>query len=191
MDIEFEATFANVDKGVIRSKLKEINATLVRKEFLMKRVTFNLPKGHEIDGGWARVRDEGDKITLSLKVIDGDQIHNQKEIFLEVDSFESGELLLDTLGCKKKSFQESKRELWKVGDVEVTIDEWPFLEPFVEVEGLSESVVRSVSEKLGFDYSTALFCAVGKLYEMKYGITEDAFNYKVPRIVFDGDNVFV
>jgi hypothetical protein len=31
------------------------------------------------------------------------------------------------------------------------IDEWPFLEPFIEVEGGSELGVRQVSEKLGFD----------------------------------------
>ncbi|NBS41741.1 hypothetical protein EBS80_03705, partial [bacterium] len=60
MHIEYEATFENVDKDAIRAKLKEAGATLVRPEFVQKRVVFNLPKGHEIPGGWLRVRNEGD-----------------------------------------------------------------------------------------------------------------------------------
>lgn len=36
----------------------------------MKRITFNLPTNER--GTWLRVRDESDKITLSLKSIQGD-----------------------------------------------------------------------------------------------------------------------
>lgn len=78
MDIEYEATFPEVKKDVIRKKLLEAGAVLVRPEFLQKRVVFHMPVGHEIPGGWVRVRDEGDKITMSLKVIDGSHIENQR-----------------------------------------------------------------------------------------------------------------
>lgn len=191
MNIEFEATFPKINKSAIRSRLKNIGATLTRPEFMQKRVVFNLPIGHEIKGGWVRVRDEGDKITLSLKVIDGDAIENQKEIYLVVDSFEQAELLLSTLGCERKAFQESRRELWQFDGVDITIDEWPYLEPYVEVEGPSEDKVREVSALLGMDYNQALFCAVGRLYSLKYGITEDRVNNHTPLITFSGDNPFI
>jgi len=167
MDIEYEATFLNVNKDEIRSRLKKIGAKLVRLEFLQKRVVFNLPQGHEIKGGWLRVRDEGNKITMSLKVIDGESIENQKEICLQVDSFEQAEMLLVTIGCERKAFQENKRELWKLNGVEITIDEWPFLEPFVEVEGSGEEDVKKISEQLGFDYSQAFFGSVEMVCTVK------------------------
>ncbi|MCX6762561.1 MAG: hypothetical protein NT093_02140 [Candidatus Moranbacteria bacterium] len=66
MQIEYEATFENIDKEEMRERLKKAGAKLVRSEFLQKRTTFNIPgKKYENIGAWARVRDEGDKITLS------------------------------------------------------------------------------------------------------------------------------
>ena len=191
MKIEYEATFVKVDKDEIRERLMKAGAKLIKPEFLQKRKTFDLPRGHELNGGWLRVRDEGDKITLSLKVVDGDKIENQKEISLVVNNFENTCDILQTIGCVKKSYQETKRELWKINDVEITIDEWPFLEPFVEIEGPSEQAVKVVAGELGFEWSNAKFCAVGTLYAEKYGITEDKINNQIPKIVFKMENPFV
>lgn len=191
MKTKYEATYLKIDKNDIRHRLEQAGAKLERPEFLQKRVTFSLPAGHEIPGGWARVRDEADKITLSLKVVDGTNIENQKEIVLKVSDFEDAKMLLVTLGCREKAYQENKRELWLLDNVEITIDEWPFLESFVEVEGVSEEAVRSVSEKLGFNYKDALFCAVTTLYSQKYGLEESIINNQTPKIVFDMDNPFL
>src|SRR3989338_7870273 len=98
MYTEFEATFTNVRKEDIRAKLTRAGAKLIKKEFLQKRTVFNLPKGHEINGGWLRVRDEGDKITMSLKVVDGDKIENQKESCLKIDNFETAAAFLENIG---------------------------------------------------------------------------------------------
>jgi len=189
MDTEYEATFINVDKNQIRAKLEEVGAKLIRPEFLQKRYALELPKGHEIRGGWIRVRDEGDKITLSLKIIDGDKIHDQKELQIVVDSFEETRKLLTLLGCTDKAYQETKREIWESDEVEIMIDEWPFLEPFIEVEGPSEEKVREVSGKLGFDWKEAEFCAVGVLYEEKYGVPKRVVN-TTAKLVFDMENPF-
>jgi adenylate cyclase, class 2 len=191
MEIEFEATFINQDKDVAREKLKMAGAVLVRPEYMQRRTVFNLPIGHEIDGGWLRVRDEGDKITMSLKIVDGQKIENQKEICLEIKDYKTAVDFLETLGCEKKAFQESKRELWKIGSIEITIDEWPFLEPFVEIEGRSEQEVKSISEKLGFDYKDAKFCSVDHLYKLKYNIEEFIINNETPEITFFGKNPFI
>ncbi len=191
MKSEIEATFLNVNKDKMRATLKEVGAVLKKPEFMQRRVVFHLPTGHEIKGGWLRVRDESDKVTMSLKVIDGDRIEDQKEACIKIDNFDEGVAILSLIGCEKKAYQESKRELWLLDGVEVTIDEWPFLEPYVEVEGETEEIVKEVSEKLGFDYSKAYFCAVGKIYSLKYGIDEDIINNKTPEILFNGKNPFV
>lgn len=190
MKIEYEATFTNIDKGDVRSRLKEAGAELVKEEFLQKRTVFNLPKNNEIQGGWLRVRDEGDKITMSLKIVDGEKIEDQKEVCLVVDDYEQAELLLSTLGANKKAYQETKRELWVLDGVEVTIDTWPFLEPLVEVEGVTEEEVKSVSKKLGFEWNKAKFCAVDTLYSEKYDISTHRINNETPEILFEMKNPF-
>ncbi len=194
MQTEYEATFLNIDKDEIREKLKRVGAVLHKPEVLMKRNNFNLPEGHHKKGAWCRVRDEGDKITMSFKVVnDGGigGIEDQKEICLNIDNFEDGVEFLKALGCCEKAYQESKREIWKIKDTEICIDEWPFLEPFVEVEGSSETEVKEVAEKLGFDYNQALFCAVGIPYSKKYGISEKRINNETPKIAFNMENPFI
>lgn len=191
MNIEYEATFTDIDKGEIRKKLKAAGATLVKPEFLQSRVVFNFPKGHEIPDAWARVRNEGDKITMSIKIIDGSRMEDQKEIYLEVSNMKDAEKFLATLGCERKAHQENKREVWELHGVEVAIDEWPFLEPFVELEGNSEGDVKAAAKALEFDYSKALFCAVGTLYSKKYDLPEDIINNQTPEIVFGENNPFL
>lgn len=189
MTIEYEAKFLNVDKHDIRTRLTKAGATLVRPEFLQRRIPFHLPPSARRKGSWLRVRDEGDKVTLTLKVQDGDKIEDQKEAEVVVSDFDTTVEILKGIGCEAKSYQETKRELWNLNGAEVTIDEWPFLEPFVEIEGSSEGEVTAAAEKLGFDYRQALFCAPGRLYQLKYGIPEDQIN-SMPQIVFDGPNPF-
>lgn len=189
MDIEYEAKFLNVDKDVMRARLAAARATLVRPEYLQRRIPFDLPGDRRSKDSWLRVRDEGDKVTLSLKAVDGDRIEDQREICITIDSFDEGVKLLDAIGCERKSYQETKRELWSFDGADVTIDEWPFLEPFVEIEAPSEAAVRTAAEKLGFDYTRAVFGSAGKLYFMKYGVWPDTVN-RIKKIVFDMENPF-
>lgn len=189
MNIEYEATFPNIEKDDVRKRLKAAGAILVRPEYVQKRIPFWLPNKENAENSWLRVRDEGDKVTLSLKTINGENIENQKELCLEVNSFDDAVELLESIGCERKSYQETKRELWTLDGVEVTIDEWPFLDPFVEVEGKDEESVKNVSKKIGFDYGTALFCSVGNLYVQKYGIRPDKINI-LEKLVFNMPNPF-
>lgn len=191
MNIEYEATFTDVNKLDTKKRLEKVGAKLIKKRFLQKRAVFHLPKGNEINGGWLRVRDEAGRITLSLKVVDGSEIDNQRETCLEVDNFDNAINLLESIGCKQKAFQESYRELWRVDGVDVTIDEWPFLEPYVEIEGKSEKEVRSIAKMLGFNYSKAVFGSVDVIYAKKYRISRDIVNNLTPKIVFNMKNPFL
>ena len=191
MQIEYEATFTNINVDGIRTRLETAGATLIKPEFIQKRAVFHLPTGNEIKGGWLRVRDEGDRITMSLKIVDGNTIADQKETCLTVDSFENACILFESIGCTRKAYQETKRELWKINDVEITIDTWPFLETFLEIEGTDELSVKAVTEKVGLDYADARFCHIGTLYAEKYGFLEEVFNDQTPLLTFEMENPFI
>lgn len=191
MQTEFEATFWPIDKDTIRKRLIAAGAIQIYPERLMRRRAFNLPPGLHSSQRWARVRDEGDRITASVKYITGDKIEDQKEAQILVNDFDQTAELFTLLGCQEKAFQETKRELWKLTEVEIMIDEWPFLEPLIEVEGTSEAQVRDISERIGMDWSQARFCAVSAIYIEKYGITEERINNETPRLVFEDPNPFL
>ncbi|MBT3690001.1 CYTH domain-containing protein [bacterium] len=191
MNIEYEITFPNINKADIRKRLKKAKAKLIRKTFLQKRHTYNLPNGHRVKHGWARVRNDGGQITLSIKMITGKKISDQKEICLNVDNYDDANQILQILGCKQKAYQETKRELWKLGSTEITIDEWPFLEPFIEIEGKSKKKVKEVVTKLDFNYNEGIIGAVDELYAKKYNISKYRINNKTPKIVFKMKNPFI
>lgn len=174
MKTEYEATFLNINKEELIKKLRTLGATLKRSEYLQRRVTLELPREKRDLNIWLRVRDEGnDKITLTLKSVDGKSITGQKEILVEVNDFGDTVALLESIGCDRKSYQESRRELWLLGDIEVAIDTWPFLEPYIELEGSSEEAVKSSAKQLSLDYSEAIFDTVNGIYKQKYGKSLD------------------
>lgn len=185
MQTEYEATFAPVEKEAMRERLRACGAVLVRAEFLQRRVNFHLPKSSSVQEGWLRVRDEGDKVTMSIKsVLQNISMEGQKELCLTVDDFEKAKEFLTELGCGLKSYQETKRELWKIRETEICIDEWPWLSPFVEIEGSSEAEVRAVADTLGFVWSEAIFGSVDVQYAKKYKVSTVRINNETPRFVF-------
>ena len=183
MQIEFEATFTGIDKEVVRAKLGEVGGTMVKKETLMRRSVFNPPVA--IPGGWMRVRDEGGAITMSLKVVNGDAIEDQKEVMVTVDDFDKAVDFLLAIGAEKKAYQETLREAWTLNGAEITIDTWPGLRPFVEVEAHDEATVRAASELLGFNYGDAKFCEVSTIYLEELGIPKDIMKNHMPLITFE------
>src|SRR3989344_8884044 len=97
--IEFEAKFLDIEKERIRTLFGQKGATLIRPEYNQRRFNFHLPKEKRSNDSWLRVRDEGDKITLALKMTTGSNIEDQKEIQLVIDSFDKAIELLESMGC--------------------------------------------------------------------------------------------
>src|SRR3989344_879632 len=177
MQIELEAKFLDIDPDKIRALLKKHGATLVHEERLMRRITLDYPDTRlRKVGGWVRLRDEGDKITLAYKQLVDRTIEGTKEVSFVVDNFESSTNFLLAVGLAKKSYQETKRERWDLGGVEVTIDTWPWIPTFVEIEGASETKLRDAADKLGLDWSKAMHGSVETAYQAYYQVSEDDVN---------------
>lgn len=170
MQAEIEAKFLNVDLDTVREALKASGGELQQPMRLMKRAL--IEKDHHFENhSFIRIRDEGDKVTLTYKKRghrDANRIDNTAEIEVDVSDFDKTVELFKEAGWEYKTFQESKRETWHLGDVEVVIDEWPWIEPMVEIEADSEEKVRQTAETLGFDWGDAMFSHIDAAYQTKY-----------------------
>jgi len=163
----------NADHEKIRQKLKDMGAKLEHPLRMMVRNNFDYPDLRlEKIGGWIRVRDEGDKVTMSYKQLNDRSLHGTKEVNLVVDDFNTARDFLEAIGLKLFNYQETKRESWSLGKVQVELDEWPWIKPFVELEADNEEELKAAAEKLSLDFETAVHGSVEVAYLAEYDVTE-------------------
>ena len=174
MKTEIEAKWLDINHDKMREQLKEVGATLIESERMMTRKVFDFEdmRLNEV-GGWVRVRNEGDKITMSYKQLDDRTLHGTKEVDVTVDDFDRTSSFLESIGLKSYAFQETKRESWKLGDTEIELDTWPWIPTFVEIEAKSEAELKQVAHTLGLDFSDALHGSVEVAYQAVYDVTEE------------------
>lgn len=185
MNKEIEAKFFIDDKEKLRSILTSIDFSLIKKEFMMKRKTFNC----DHNGEWIRVRDEGDKITMTYKNIINNTIQGVNEIEITVNDFDKASDLINQTNFKETSYQENFREIWRNDECEVVIDTWPYLQNYIEIEALEEDIVRKYSELLGFNFDEeAYFGGVETLYNKQFGISKEDF-CKIDKITFNDEKL--
>jgi adenylate cyclase class 2 len=115
-----------------------------------------------------RLRDQGDKITLTLKEFTSSSLSGAREHEVEVGDFDTMLEILKEIGLPPITFQESKRETWMLGDVEIVLDDWPWLNPYIEIEGESEEIVKKTAADMGFDWADAVFGSVDQAYIRQY-----------------------
>lgn len=156
MSNEYELKFLNIEKQDFRDKLELHGFSCKREEFLMKRKTYNPADDYKHPHAWGRVRDEGTKITATIKwyeVPDNPSISEVHENEIIVDKWEDGDEWLLEKGFTVKAYQENTREIWvsNDNDAEVTIDVWPGLKPYTEIEAPSQNEVEAIATMLGFN----------------------------------------
>ncbi len=167
---EIEVKFLRTDHDEVRDKLKAVSATLVHPMRMMRRNLFDHPDSRyqkAFQHEKLRLRDEGDKVTCNYKkkAADSPYVH---ELETAVGSYEDMKQILFAIGFKTYSYQESKRETWQLDDVEVVLDEWPWLDAYIEIEGPSEAAIQAAAHKLGFDWTDAYFGSVDTAYRAQY-----------------------
>lgn len=183
MKNEIEATFLSVNKDSVRIKLKEAGFKLKIPEYMMRRKTFDFSLLAPGRNKWGRVRQESDKVTMTVKEIRGSGINDTYETEIIVNDFDGASALFEACGFPAKAFQENMREVWTREEIEATIDTWPGLEPFVEIEGANEDIVKKVSDELDFDFNKAVFGSIDLVYEKELGIPAKTI-IKLPEITF-------
>lgn len=167
MPLEIEAKFTNIQPEALRTRLAGLGFECTRPWSLMRRYTFFLSELNPSPFRWARVRDNGDgHITMAYKQEhDNSVIDGTEEVEFSVSDFDAACAFMKKLGFEDCTYQENYRETWQKDGVEVTLNQWPALEAFAEVEAATEEAVRKASAELGFAYEAAVFGGVGRLYD--------------------------
>ncbi|MCA9365912.1 CYTH domain-containing protein [Candidatus Kaiserbacteria bacterium] len=189
MNTEIEVKFLHVNHEEIRNRLKGIGFECVTPMRLMRRAIIDYPDRRlqvGVPNSYIRVRDEGDKVTLTYKQFETLSIDGAKEIEVVTSSFEDTIKIFTQVGLEVVSLQESKRETWKSDTCEVVLDEWPWLDPYIEIEASTETEVREVSQQLGLNWSEAKFGDVMVAYRDQYPyLNETQTVGKVSEVLFD------
>ncbi len=189
MNTEIEVKFLHINHEEIRVRLKDAGFVCVIPMRLMRRAIIDYADRRlqvSVPNSYIRVRDEGDKVTLTYKQFASLLIDGAQEVEVVTSSFEDTVKIFTAIGLEVVSLQESKRETWKNENCEVVLDEWPWLDPYIEIEAFTESVVREVSQQLGLDWSKAKFGDVMVAYRDQYPyLNETQTVGKVPEVLFD------
>jgi len=169
---EIEGDFLNIDVTAVTKTLEKLGAKKVfEKKYKRKVLAVN---GDYNTSYWVRVRDEGDKITMTYKKplgvgkgVNGTDL-GMEEIEVIVSDFDKTVALLEKMGLEVCIYEENLRTRYDLNGVEVDLDTWPLIPTFLEIEGKSWQEVNDTAEKLGFDIKDMYVCSIGKIYTV-YG----------------------
>lgn len=189
MDTEYEAKFYPVNKDNYRKKLHEIGAKLVIPERKMRRVLADRRANPQIKCDYIRVRDEGTVVRLSAKIHarEGGSISDQKEAEVEVANYEETIEVLKHAGLVFNLHEESLREEWEYNGAQITIDTWPGLETYSEIEASSEIKVKETADKLELDWQRKIVTAVVEIFCRVYSLSEEDVLNKLSNITFENN----
>lgn len=174
MNLEKEVTVLEINKEEIETQLKALGATKIG-DFHQKRFTYDfIPLQKD---KWIRLRTNGKTTTLTIKeIIDRDKIDGTKELEIEVSDFKKTNELLETLGYHYRNYQENLRTMYLLDNTEISIDTWPLISTYMEIEGKTNEDVLQTINKLNLDKYEITSWDVTSIYAEKYGI--DILNIK-------------
>lgn len=185
MNTEIEVKFARVNHDDIRAKLIKLDAKCDQPMRNLHRVTIDTPE-MKAKNAFVRIRDQGDLVTITYKQFDELSLNGAKEIEIIVNDFNTAIALFAAAGLPHGSRQESRRETWKLNNVEIVLDEWPWLDPYIEIEGPNEKIVKETAKKLDLNWDDAIFGDVMAAYRLQYPhLTENQTIGNLPEVKFD------
>jgi adenylate cyclase, class 2 len=166
---EFETKVLDFDLQKVISKLRELGAKET-PEFLAKRYVFDIDSP---DIEWIRLRDSNGKITLTYKykVRGNTEIGNTIEIEVGVSDFEKTAEILNKLEWREVYYQENRNHIFELDGIEFSIDSWPKLSPYLEIEADSKERVQEGLKMIGLLGKDVGDKDIVELYREKLGVS--------------------
>jgi len=103
---------------------------------------------------WIRLRQDGEIVEITIKYIYSNKanynIDEVKEIEIKTDNFEMANKLIEEMGYYRKKLAEKQRDSYSYQGMDIEIDEWPLLEPYIEIEGNNIDKIYELANLLGY-----------------------------------------
>lgn len=165
---EKEVTILEIDETHFINKILNVGA-IKQGEFLQRRYVYDFNPINP--NKWIRLRTNGNKTTLTIKEIkDKHAIDGTEELEVTVGDFDNTNIILNQLGYKARNYQENYRKLFLLDNVEISIDSWPLIPTYAEIEGKNNKDVINALDKIGYSLSDATTLDVESIYREIYGI---------------------
>jgi len=182
MSKEIEAKFLEVNFNDLRKKIKAIGGKRIHPLMLYRRYIFNL--FDKTKNGFARIRQENNKVTMTIKTYDESKFATETEVELK-STLEEARVFMINSGFVQKAYQETLREKWSVdGCPEIALDTVPGIPTYVELECKTVADIKKVAKQLDLDFSKAEYGSYTKQYIDYYGMTADEINKQTPMLTF-------
>lgn len=168
---EIEAKFLEIDKDALIKKLKSLDAKDQGEDFLRERIFYDKEETWRENGEqFIRLRQTKNDTFLTYKFYQNSTPTGTEEVEFKVDDVQKATDFLKAVGFKLVRNNEKLRHTFIFQGATVDIDTWPKVPAYVEIEGPNEKVIRDVSEKLGLDWSDAIFDNAMRTIEKYYNI---------------------
>lgn len=167
--IEHEIKILDVDVSALTTKLNGLGFK-EQAHKLFRRVIFDVSPPDT--NKWVRLRTDGNKTTLTYKNFRKDAIDGVEEVEVTVDDFEKTRALLMAAGLKSTSYQENKRVEFDSPDgatVTVSIDSWPRIPSYLEIEGSTSTDVELMLDRLDVQELAKTSVTTQEIYK-RYGL---------------------
>jgi len=170
MNTEFEIKVLDINTDHVQTALQKAGFE-DRGTVQFRRYVYDLDN----KDAWIRLRTDGHKTTLTYKLFISDSIDGVKELEITVDDFEKTNELLNILGYKPRVYQENSRHLFVKDNSEVSIDAWPHIPPYLEIESKDKDSVKVMLQELELQDSRTTSETTAKVYQL-YGLDIDSYN---------------
>ncbi len=97
---------------------------------------------------WIRLRSNGKTTTLTFKESVGDSIDGMKEIEVVVANFDDMNEILKAAGHEPRNYQENSRVNYEGKNCTISIDSWPQIPTYMEIESTDIESVNKCLEDL-------------------------------------------
>lgn len=89
---------------------------------------------------------------------------------VEVSDFNKANLILKELGYVTRNYQENHRIVYNLNEVEISIDTWPKIPTYVELEAKSEELIKKLLSIIEYNEKDLTTLDVASIYMNVYGI---------------------
>lgn len=173
---EFETKVLEINVAEIEEKLQKLWAVVTEETILMKRRNFDIQSHTDGKWKWFRLRQKWNKTTLTYKERWWNEIWSTQELETKIEDFDIMVQILQKLKREVMVYQENKRKVYLLNDIEFCIDSRPKIPIYLEIESTSVEKVKEWLELLWLTGKDEWDLGVIETYA-KYGI--DLHSYPV------------